>query len=376
MEEQKRAQPGEPGRDEHRVVEFPGLARVEWLAPVYGKSGRGPERVVKVLLALVALFAVLEFNYPFGVPAGAKFDRGENGVWIDARWSGLEMPMRDRVQMVQGLARKGIRWIYADEGALRADGGLDRSAFMYAGALALEVHAMSPRTKLLAWISGENASGGGGKLNLESAKVRARVVEMCKYFTEQMGFDGVQLDIEPAPSGDEGFLRLLEEVKGGIGEKKTLSVAAMKWTPVAIDVGGVRPLPYSWDEGYYREVFRRANQVVLMGYDTGIPFANVYVKYLGWQTGQVLEIARDFPKTQVLIGVPTYEREDVNFHAKVENMGSGLQGVIEALEDLSRTGGMPEGFGGVAIFADWTTTQEEWALFGEAWRKGEESASP
>src|SRR4051795_13769883 len=116
MEEQERVQSSEPGRDEHRVVELPGWARVEWLAPVYGKSVRGPERVFKVLLALVALFAVLEFNYPFGVPAGAKFDQGENGVWIDARWSGTEMPMRDRVQMVTGLATKGIRWIYADEG--------------------------------------------------------------------------------------------------------------------------------------------------------------------------------------------------------------------------------------------------------------------
>ena len=146
MGEQGRVEGKESGGNAHRVVEFPGWARVEWLAPLYGKSVRGPERVLKIVLAMVALFAVVSFNYPFGVPAGTKFDRGENGVWIDARWSGTEMSMRDRVQMVMGLERKGIKWIYADEGALRADGRLDRTAFMYAGALASEVHAMSPRT--------------------------------------------------------------------------------------------------------------------------------------------------------------------------------------------------------------------------------------
>jgi hypothetical protein len=233
--------------------------------------------------------------------------------------------------------------------------------------------------------------------------VRGRIVATCKFFIEQQGFDGVHLDIEPAPSGDPDYLKLLDELRAGIGAK-TLSVAAMKWTPLAPDLAGLSLLPYHWTRSYYREVAARADQLVLMPYGTPIPFANLYIKYVRWQTGEVLDAVRDFPSCRVLVGLPTYndtgQREgnqdsqdspdsqsnpdspdspdsqgsqsaeggEMPPHPNAENLGTGLQGVIESLRDLRRSGNLPPNFAGVALFASWTTSPQEWDLFDTVWK--------
>ncbi|MFL5734737.1 MAG: glycoside hydrolase family 18 protein [Chloroflexia bacterium] len=355
----------------HPVARLSRTARFSVMEPANGGYRGKRGSWVRALLALAALLIVLGFDYPFSVPSGSEFDNSDNGVWIEARWSDSQVPSEERQDMVRKLASHGVRWIYADEGELRADGSLPGVNSMYAGALAEDVRIARPlsptiSTRLLAWISGRNHNGGGN-LRLGDPAVRQRIVGACKYFVEQLGFDGVHLDIEPAPSGDPDYLQLLDEVRNGIGAK-TISVAAMKWTPIAPSLDNVSFLPYSWERGYYREVALRVDQVVLMDYDTAIPVANLYIKYAGWQTSEVLDAVRDFQQCKVLIGVPTYSDERWNFHPSAENLGSGLQGVIEALRDLRGRGVFPQNFAGVALFASSTTTPDEWATFDKVWR--------
>jgi hypothetical protein len=144
----------------------------------------------------------------------------------------------------------------------------------------------------------------------------------------------------------------------------------MKWSPFSVRLDSVNPLPYTWDRDYYREVGRRVDQLVLMGYESAIPFANLYIKFVGWQTGQVLDALRDYPQCRVLVGLPTYSGERLTFHASAENVGSGLQGVIEGVRDLRRSGDMPSNFAGVALFAEWSTSPDEWSLYDRVWHSG------
>ena len=160
-------------------------------------------------------------------------------------------------------------------------------------------------------------------------------------------------------------LALLTELRASIGSKQ-ISVAGMKWTPLSPQVGSANFAPYSWDPAYYKEVARHADQIVLMSYDSGIPFANLYIKYVGWQTSQVLDTLRDVPTCRVLIGVPTYDTHTF-WHQESENIGSGLQGVIEALGDFRQSGDVPTNFEGVALFNETTTSQQEWATYEKIW---------
>jgi hypothetical protein len=109
----------------------------------------------------------------------------------------------------------------------------------------------------------------------------------------------------------------------------------------------------------------------------------------------VLDALRDFPSCRVLMGLPTYndageheasqggetsETNETNEtsesgqggemlpHPNAENLGTGLQGVIESLHDLRRSGNLPPNFAGVALFASWTTSPQEWDLFDAVWK--------
>jgi hypothetical protein len=332
-----------------------------FLDPIDGRSNRGPARVARTLAVLLVFFMVVEVSYPFGSPAGAEFDRGENAAWIGARWSNTLVQSSERAEMLSRLQEHGVKWIYAEQGALRTDGSLPSQNFMYAGGLVEAAHVMRQRMNVLAWIA------GGGRLSLSDEKVRQRIVQVCKYFVEQQGFDGVHLDFEAAPSGGAAFLSLLDEMRFAIGGKK-ISVVAKKWAPFALNVGRFNPLPSTWDSDYYREVAKRADQVVLVGHDTGIPFANVYIKYLGWQTSELLDALRDVPRCDVLIGVPGGASIAWDPRARAENIGSGLQGVTESLRDMRRSGTLPSNFAGVALFAEWNTTPDEWSAFDRLWR--------
>ena len=356
----------------HPIAELSRTARFSVMEPANGGSGRKAGRWVKRAVALLAVLFVLGFDYPIGMPSGSEFDKSDNGTWIEARWSNTLVPSAERRAMVTRLTGHGVKWIYADEGVLRADGSLPGVNSMYAGGLAEDVREVSRplsptlATRLLAWIRGPGQAMGGA-LSLSNPSVRRRIVSTCTFFVEQLGFDGVHLDIEPVPSGDPDYLQLLDEIRAGIGSK-TISVAAMKWTPFAPSLDRLSFLPYSWERGYYREVASRADQVVLMAYDTAIPLTNLYIKYVSWQTGEVLDAVHDFPRCEVLIGLPTYTDERWNFHSNAENLGTGLQGVIETLQDLRQRGNLPQNFAGVAIFASWTTSANQWNQFDKVWR--------
>jgi hypothetical protein len=353
---------------DHPRLDIPRTSRISFLGSPWGGTQKWPVRTARVVLALVLIVLLLDFDYPNGVPTGAEFDRGENAVWIEDRWSSTLITSDKRMALADTLRGHGIKWVYADQGTLRPDGTLPKTGSAYAGGLVNDIHRSQTTMQVLAWVRGRTLAGGGG-LSLADREVRARIAEECRRFVEDFAFDGVHLDIEPAPSGDPNYLDLLAEVRAAIGNK-TISVAAMKLTPYAPHLDTFHLLPYSWEPDYYKEIGRRTDQVVLVGYDSGVPFANLYIKYLGWQTTGVLESLRNMP-AQVLVGVPSYSGDRWNFHERAENLGSGLQGVIESLKDLRRNGSLPDNFEGVSIFGEWTTSDQEWTIFDRVWRADE-----
>jgi hypothetical protein len=339
--------------------------RLSYMDSPDGGSQRWWGRLVKGIVALVLLLAVLDFNYPLDTPLGDEFDKGENAVWLGGEWSDTLHTPEARRELANSLARRGVRWIFAGQGELRSNGSLPKENSLYAGGLVADVHRAQTNIRILGWISGHN--GGRGGLDLSDPAVRARIVQECRYLVDQLDFDGIHLNIEPAPSGDPNYLALLDEIRTVIGSR-TLSVAAMKPTFFAINIGPFNPFPYSWDGEYYEQVARRVDQLTVMTYDSGLPFANLYIKYAAWQTQQALDAIRNYPDCELLVGVPTYEELSVWHYPRAENAGSGLQGAIEGLREMRRNGLLPSNIRGVALFADWTTSPQEWETYEQLWR--------
>ena len=102
-----------------------------------------------------------------------------------------------------------------------------------------------------------------------------------------------------------------------------------------------------------------------MSYDTALPTPAFYRRYVEWATlvggGRALSSGSD---ARVLMGVPTYDT--LRLHAPRGRRDSRERppGVVAGLRGLGAGGT----FEGVAIYADWTTDERDWAVYERFWR--------
>jgi len=162
----------------------------------------------------------------------------------------------------------------------------------------------------------------------------------------------VPIKIEPLRSGNSDFLELLDELRSELPQGKSLSMAAFPrptaWHPFR---------EVHWDRRYFPEVARRADQIVVVMYDTAMPLRSVYQGLMAGWTTEVLSWAG---VTQVLLGIPACDDAGVAYHyARVENLHNALSRIHRG---LSAFPGLPQSDGGVAIYAEREVDHMEWEL--------------
>ena len=162
---------------------------------------------------------------------------------------------------------------------------------------------------------------------------------------------GAQVNIEPMPSGNGDFLKLLEELRS-VTTGRTLSVAAYppptRWQPIS-DV--------HWDLDYIRQVACRCDQLAVMIYDTAIPLEKFYIALVKRWTRELSETVQP-TGCELILGIPAYEDADVGYHRpKVENISSALKGISAAKPD--------DRISGIAIYCEWEMNESKW----EVWRR-------
>jgi hypothetical protein len=203
--------------------------------------------------------------------------------------------------------------------------------------------------RVLPWIGGPN----GANVRLQNAKWRSTFTnQVHSLLVTHPRLSGIHLNVEPLPSGDTNFLAFLEEVRVALPQGKLLSIAAYppptRWHPYK-DV--------HWDEGYFREVARRCDQLAVMMYDAGQRIPKTYQQLMADWTKEVLAWSDG---KFVLLGVPTYTDAGVEYHnPAVENLTNALLGVHRGLSRQT----LPTNYQGVAVYCDWETSDGEWAYF-------------
>ena len=288
-----------------------------------------------------------------------KFDRARNGLWLAHGWMGddawFARNKRNPADYDTSSARDRLRSTCAENGILYVFPHLcpasPRGDLPAHDADRIEaLLAALPDAKVLPWVGGVH----GRHCPVESSVWRAAFAANCAdLLRRHPGLAGLHLNIEPMPDGNTAFLALLDELKRALGDEKLLSVAAYppptRWHP--------NPEVH-WSEAYYREVDRRCDQLAPMLYDTSLRLEKVYTRLVSDWTH---EVATWTDHAELVLGVPAYEDAGVGYHdPRVENLDSALRGVNAALADL---GPRARRVSGVAVYADWTTSPDEWALF-------------
>jgi hypothetical protein len=97
-----------------------------------------------------------------------------------------------------------------------------------------------------------------------------------------------------------------------------------------------------------------------MAYDTLLPTDWLVGRHFAWQARHVTELIGD--RVTVFLGVPTYAQGQP--FPSAENLRSTIRGARRGLDRLDRQPVHPVG---LALYADWTTTPGEWALYQRTW---------
>ena len=162
---------------------------------------------------------------------------------------------------------------------------------------------------------------------------------------------GVQVNIEPMPSSEVGFLMLLDAIRP-VTKGKILSVAAYppptKWHPYP---------NVHWPLFYIKKLTNHCDQLAVMMYDTAIPLEKFYIKLMTDWTNQLTSATRS-SSCELLLGVPAYEDAGVGYHhPQVENIRSALQGIAASNHKNEANG--------IAIYCEWEMDENKWQI----WRK-------
>jgi hypothetical protein len=317
-----------------------------------------PKTGLVLALILALLFGAYHLWTPGQVITDGRHDRRTNAIWLQHGWLGddawFERHRRqarlsffrntDEIRKLAELLRRhGITDVFphlcpaSPEGAVPAVDDPQTQRFL-AGFQGLRV---------LPWVGGVS----GTQVFLADDNWRRRFVASVRVLLESYPqFAGIHLNIEPCPSGSQGFLHLLEELRAALPHNKLISVAAYPPPTLLHPFGKVH-----WDRHYYQEVARRVDQIAVMLYDTSLRLPKLYQWLLAAWTKEVLAWC---PNTDVLLGLPAYDDPGVAYHdPRVENLWQAFQGIHAGLNRLTI---LPDHYRGVALYCEWEMEDHEW----------------
>jgi hypothetical protein len=323
-----------------------------------------PLLLVAALLWPVAnATALLLLSGQAGQPSPQARGTGHDGLWLGHAWVDGRRTQADVDALVERLRGTGIRDLFIHTGPFNDDGTLDPALRPTAGWLLDALHQRLTGVRVQAWLGAHPVAE---ELHLWEPNTRAHILASVTALLDE-GFDGIHYDFEPVASGDPALLAMLREThRVTAAHGSVLSVSAVHLEPFSLPFAGpstvVTALPGRaalWSGGYLAEVAELVDQVALMSYDTGLPTEPLYAGYLSRSTRLALSVVPS--GVALLVGIPAYPPAGA-LHPAAENTATALRGVRLALGDQR-----PARAFGVALYVDFTATDEDWAAYTRDW---------
>lgn len=291
-----------------------------------------------------------------------------NAVWIGTEWTYAVHEQEAVDALVTRLQDHDIGTIYAWISWLQEDEtwrGAEN--FGAVRAFAEQFKATYPTSNLYGWLS-LPVNMGENNYRLDNEDIQQNIADFSARVVSELGFDGIFLNIEPVWDGDENFLSLLRKVRVAMPESAPLSVAVPPdWSPTDATIP-VPPLIVpgtEWARTYKQSVALLADELAVMAYNSGLSSPDDYTEWMAYQVNTFTEAISELGAgTQIMIGIPTYDAEPPGHDPAVENIVSAVEGVNAGLVAAGENAVFVTG---LAIYADWTTDETEWADFRSAW---------
>ncbi len=327
--------------------------------------------LILLLITVILAFGAFQYLVP-GVHVERDTALGDsklNAAWLAHEWVS-EPHSREEIHSLLGkLMTNKISLVFMHTGPIDSDGTIPRERYRYAESFLKTAKELAPDMKFHSWI-GQVRS----ELPIEDTYIRGNIVREAVFLTQEIGFEGIHLNIEPM-NQDHYFSLLAMEVYNA------LAVDDFKPCEVSVAITPIVPnlyrkvlrllsqneefLGYDLDKAYndlayVKHLAEHVDYIVLMGYDTGFQDIDTYQ----WFLEQELIFLTKAAPGKAILGLPTYEDSRLNFNSEVENIENGLGAVLHGLSNVRVN---PDNLVGLALYSLWTTDSSEWDTWQEMW---------
>jgi len=329
----------------------------------------------KIWLSLVIGFGfavlIVAWYFLIGIQAfngGSYYNKGENAIWLGHEWAQEPKSDFEIYLLVDSLSSRDISNLYVHCGPIGVDGRIDPARYHQILNFVEKVKIKDPSMNVYAWLGQVR-----NKLDLSDVRIRRNIINTSMLFTEVADMEGIHFDIEPVWDEDKDFILLLKEASERFGSDKKISVALAEFIPNSVIwfTENIAEFENYNTEMNYLNVAKYADQIVVMVYDTGIDSRFLYKWLVKEQVVWLTSLFEDEygemegAAPELLIGLPAYDEEKDGFDPFVENVGTGMAGLISGLNDIRSE---DQYFTGVALYARWEMDPEEWRIYKALWQ--------
>ena len=308
------------------------------------------------------------FNSPEELPLN-------NAIWLDRSWTYGNLDDSRFSEFTNRLIENSVGTAYAYVSSLGIDkrwsgGPQGKGSFMDSRPdVAQFVEAFkskNERLQIFGWIEIWTHLDNVDGYRLDDPDLHQNIADFCRLLVEQLGFDGVLLDVKPLFSDNDDYIRLIRRVRAAVGVQTPIAVSiTADLTPHDLrlqDIASIAP-GTMWSPNFKKRVMVSADEVVLLMYQS---YRQEPLDYINWVAYHVETYVNELETdTAVLVSIPNYGGASSAHNPAIETMEKALDGVSEGLRRLEEE--QRPLLTGIAIYSDEQLSQSEWNVFREKW---------
>ncbi len=298
-----------------------------------------------------------------------------NGIWLDREWTHGRVDESRISEFAGQLKQNQIGKLYAYASTLNVEGRWTAGTqgtenFMESRSdVARFVESFKTRHQeavIYAWLEIWTNLDPVDGYRLDSTALHENVADFSRLLVEDLGFDGILLDVKPLYNDNDDFIPLIRSVRAAIGIEKPIAVAVpADLTPT--DAGLVQLSTIApgtmWSTNYKQRVMITADEVVLLMYQSYRQDTLDYINWVAYHVETYINLLEG--NTNIMVSVPNYGGPSAAHNPSVETMSAALDGVILGVSRLADE--KKSLLNGVAIFSDEDLNESQWNLYRESW---------
>ncbi|MCY3574637.1 MAG: hypothetical protein F4Y70_03950 [Chloroflexi bacterium] len=298
----------------------------------------------------------------------------DHAIWLDRAWTFGGLDSDQLNASVAEMTANGIGKIYAYVSTLglagRWESSADGRSFMDSrGDISNFVAALRNADESLAvyaWVEVWTHDNSADGYRLDDEALHENIADFSKLLVDQMGFDGLLLEIKPMFTDNGDVISLIRRVRSAVGLDKPIGIAVTAdLTPHNLRTQNIAAIAPGtmWTDNFKKRVAVSADEIVLMLYQSYRQQTQEYFEWVAYHIETYVNLLET--TTEVYASIPHYASASAAHNPDIETMTNALQGIYQGLQRLSEDSRSL--LTGVAIYADRRLSEADWSAFRAGW---------